>query len=173
MKWIYRFVTITIIFGAVALPFLVDNQNGQPMLSLPSIPIPGLQQAQTKNSSTHVHEHTDLSPSANKTTTAYKWQDENGNWHYGDMPPPGHQGIEMLNIRNDVNLVQGLRQQESDEAEGDEKKDAAQQAAEKMTSGDEDLLSFERAQNIMKDAKLAAEAMSARNEQLGRTLGER
>ena len=171
MKWIYRLVTICIILGAFALPFFVDNQQGQPMLSLPSFSLPGLQDALegSKGSSAP----SALAPNSASSTKAYKWQDENGQWHYGDAPPAQHQGIEILNIRHDVNVVQAFKSPEVETEEGAETdaENRIAKAKDEMTPENEDILSFERAQNIMKDAKLASEAMNARNDQLRAITG--
>ncbi len=45
-------------------------------------------------------------------TTAYKWKDENGVIHYSSEPPPEQQQVEVLEVDGNVNLVQGLREQE-------------------------------------------------------------
>lgn len=38
----------------------------------------------------------------------YKWQDENGTWHYSDQPQAG-QNIETVTVDTNVNLIQGLK----------------------------------------------------------------
>ena len=38
----------------------------------------------------------------------YKWQDENGTWHYSDQPQAG-QKIETVTVDTNVNLIQGLK----------------------------------------------------------------
>lgn len=38
----------------------------------------------------------------------YKWQDENGSWHYSDQPQAG-QNIETVTVDTNVNLIQGLK----------------------------------------------------------------
>ena len=36
MKWIYRFVTVVMLAGVLAVPFFMKNKDGEPMLSVPS-----------------------------------------------------------------------------------------------------------------------------------------
>lgn len=43
-------------------------------------------------------------PGGPDTTTLYKWQGENGNWHVGDTPPEGVP-YEAMEVRQDVNVI--------------------------------------------------------------------
>ena len=43
-----------------------------------------------------------LSP---KTTRVYKWQDDAGDWHISDQPPPAADDYESLDYREDVNVL--------------------------------------------------------------------
>lgn len=156
MKWIARLFTVSILLTALAVPFFIDNKDGEPMLSLP-------------NSDS-------LKPegfSSGTKTTVYKWQDAQGNWHYGDAPPEQQQGVATLEINSNTNLIQGLKPPKaSSTASSPSSATSPAPAAAKMTDSNKDILSFERATNVMKDAKLAAKAMEQRNEQLKAIVGE-
>lgn len=153
MKWIYRLFTLAIIAGALIVPFFIDNQQGEPMLSLSEskdlLPTfsPSAQSAQ-------IEAH---SQPANKI---YKWQDTEGQWHYGDTPPGQNATVVEVQINTNTNIIQPLDLPEAQDA-GQPESFSAQ-----MSPSDGDILSFERAKNVMRDAKLAAKAMEARNEQL-------
>lgn len=43
-------------------------------------------------------------------TTAYKWQDTDGNWQITDKPPAGNIAYETITVRSDVNIVPSLKQ---------------------------------------------------------------
>lgn len=163
MKWIYRFVTIAVLIGALALPFFIDNQQGEPMLSIPSasdlIPDIGSDKPAT-------------SASNGSLTRVYKWQDEHGQWHYGDAPPTQQQtsspqNVSTIDVNSNTNLIQGLEL-----AEPEKNSSESKQITDKMTPPDEEFLSLERMQNVMQDAKLAAEAMEARNDALKALVGD-
>ena len=47
-----------------------------------------------------------LSFSFSPNTTAYRWQDEKGEWHYTNTPPD-NRTYETLRFRNDANQIQG------------------------------------------------------------------
>lgn len=153
MKWLVRLITIALLITALAVPFFIDNKDGEPMLSLPSSDSlkPGGFSSSTK-------------------TTVYKWQDAQGNWHYGDAAPEQQQGVATLKINSNTNLIQGFKPTEASNPKSSATSPAP--AAAKMTDSNKDILSFERATNVMKDAKLAAKAMEQRNEQLKAIAGE-
>ena len=151
MKWIYRFLTLGILIGALVLPFFIDNQQGEPMLSLPSAGdlIPSqIEQLPIPNPN---------------TTTVYKWQDDKGVWHYGDVPPEGQANISTIEVNSNTNLIQGNRPPPQSEMI---------KAEDGVPAEGEDFLTLERARNVLKDAKLAAKAMEERNEQLKTLVGE-
>lgn len=156
MKWIYRLFTLAIILGALIVPFFIDNQQGEPMLSLPTGKdlIPDLPSSQSTEA---------LGLPVNKI---YKWQDAEGQWHYGDTAPSQNLKVVEVQINTNTNIIQPLAVPEAQVTEQPENFSA------QMSPSDGDFLSFERAKNVMRDAKLAAEAMEARNAQLRALTGE-
>ncbi len=53
----------------------------------------------------------------NSSQSFYKWQDENGTWHYSDQPQEG-QNIETVTVNTNANLIQGLRVEKEEVIEG-------------------------------------------------------
>lgn len=48
------------------------------------------------------------SASINGSQSFYKWQGEDGTWHYSDQPQEG-KNIETVTVNTNTNLIQGLR----------------------------------------------------------------
>lgn len=158
MKWIYRFFTIAMLTGALAVPFFINNKDDKPMLSLPTA--------------------SDLMPGKTETMlpgnnrTVYKWKDAEGVWHYGDQPPvSGTTKVETMSIATDANIIQSLKPPVPEAPA--EPAPQAQPKTPAMTDPNEDVLSFERLQNVMKDAKGAAQLMEQRNSQLKEIAGDK
>lgn len=160
MKWIYRFLTLVMLAGALAVPFFINNQQGEPMLSLPKPGdlLPGSASQQVA----------DL-PLMPGSQTVYKWQDKDGVWQYGDIPPSGVQNVSTLTVYSNTNLIQGLKVEEPEEEEESESEASSPDKAEKPP---EDVLSLERAMNIINEAKQVSGMMEARNEQLRTITGD-
>lgn len=152
MKWIYRLFTVLLLVAALGIPFFIDNQQGEPMLSLP-----------TKDDLVPAIVEKNI-PKLPNTTTVYKWQDEHGVWHYGDAPPAKEKTVTTMQLDNRTNVIQSLKPEKKDEGSSN--------PALQMTPSDTDFLSVERAANVLKDAKLAAQAMEERNKHLQAVLGE-
>jgi len=51
----------------------------------------------------------------NEPTTVYKWQDENGQWHFSSAPPADVADAETMELDGDINIMQapppGMTQQ--------------------------------------------------------------
>ncbi len=82
-----RIVVSATLFIAIALGalYLLGQRTGveAPRLTLPQLELPS---------------------GSGETVRAYKWRDGEGNWHYGDTPPPGVKA-EPLDIDPDANLI--------------------------------------------------------------------
>lgn len=155
MKWLFRLMTFAILAVAIGLPFFMENKQGKPMLSLPSAKdfLPKDNAGATA-----------ILPST--TTQVFKWQDDQGVWHYGDQAPAAAQNIQTVSVDSRTNVIQGMKKEEQTNS------DPAKLAAEKMTPPDSGVLTLDRAMNVMNDAKLAAQSMEARNAQLQQIVGE-
>jgi len=99
MKWIYRLLTIAMLGGAMLFPFFMNNNEGKPMFSLP----------ETKDlipSSLTSGKTVPALPSSSQTF--YKWQDENGTWHYGDTPPTNGPSFSTIEVDSNANVIQSV-----------------------------------------------------------------
>lgn len=156
MKWVFRFMTALVLVAAIGFPFFMENHKGEPMLSLPG--------------------KADLMPDSDAassiglpatTTQVYKWQDKDGVWHYGDVPPAGLKSVETVEVDSRTNVIQSFKSPGQSNSE-----DLQEAAGTQMTPPDSDILSLDRAMNVMKDAKLAADMMEQRNQHLNKIVGE-
>jgi len=158
MKWIYRLLTVVMLCGALAVPFFINNQEGEPMLSLPkpSDLLPGAGSQNTR----HI-------PAISGSQTVYKWQDKDGVWHYGDTPPTDISHVSTLEVNSNTNLIQGM---EVETSPAEVVTDAPQ--SNPVQAPEQDVLSMDRALNILNEAKAVKGLMEARNEQLNTIVGE-
>lgn len=154
MKWIFRLMALALLGVALGLPFFMDNRQGQPMLSLPSL--------------------SDLVPARAMVRTVYKWQDAQGVWHYGDSAPAGGT-YTSLNVNDQTNVVPLLTDEErarlappTGAAPGS---NLVANALAPTPAPEEGGLTLERALNLVNEAKGVRDQMNARTENLQRTLG--
>ena len=53
-----------------------------------------------------------LGDAESNTTTVYKWQDADGEWHFSNTPPPQGIASQVQTYRTDTNVIQAPRQQQ-------------------------------------------------------------
>jgi hypothetical protein len=87
------------ILVAIALvgPMLMKKPDGTPFIKSP------LDWFSTSSTGSHNNE-----ASSSTMQSFYKWQDDDGTWHYSDKPPAG-KNIERVTVNTHANLIQGLR----------------------------------------------------------------
>lgn len=156
MKWFYRLFTFAILIVAVSAPFFIDNKQGEPMLSLPSADdiLPGKAFLN------------DPSPATLRgDRTVYKWQDTQGSWHYGDTPPAEAKNISAITVNTNTNLIKSVPTKE-------ESASPSGTLSNYEPPAEDDVLSFERAKNILKETKEVAAMMESRNQELSNIVGE-
>ena len=158
MKWLYRLFTIGMLAGALAVPFFINNQQGKPMLSLPKpselLPTTTSQVANPINPS---------------STTVYKWQDQQGGWHYGDEAPADTQNVATLQVDSNTNVIQGLKVEPEAKPEPAAPVAVAPPAG---TNAASEVLSLDRVMNILNETRDVKASMEARNEQLKQLAGD-
>lgn len=161
MKWLYRLFTLAILAVAMGLPFFIDNKDGKPMLSIPEVSdlVPGT--SSSNESSTSM---------ISRERTVFKWQDSQGGWHYGDTPPPGALNVSSLTVDSNTNVIQSIPTEKDKAEEAGLAGDS--QPKNTLPSSDEDLLSLDRAMNILNETKDVAAMMEARNDTLNQIVGE-
>ncbi|RMF12978.1 MAG: DUF4124 domain-containing protein [Gammaproteobacteria bacterium] len=110
----------------------------------------------------------------------FKWRDADGVLHYGDAPPDGVK-FETITVSNRINVIKSVPVERPEEkaarespVAGSSPRDAiSEEAKEKLEeAAQQDVLSVERAMDIMNEAKAVRELMEARNQQLSKLVGD-
>lgn len=160
MKWFYRIFTFALLGAALIVPYFMKQPDGKPVMELPTakdfIPeklIPGDAQAPITSSNQQ---------------TVYKWQDAQGQWHYGDQPPSDSSKVSTLQVDTNTNIIQSLKI-EPEVKDEPQTIQAQQQLPERLSGGD---LSLDNAVNALNDAKLVRDLMESRNDALKNIVGE-
>jgi len=182
VKWIYRSTSILILLAALSLPFYADYRSNGTLLDVSSI-IDRVKQAVLPSSGTINGKPIDSSEegegSVSSTTpegdkpegavTYYRWQDENGQWHFSDEPI--NDQSEQKHI--DPNALQTISAMDADVIERANAPEVAETSSSVQPSAMPDTeLSFENASKVMENAEKAAELMNQRNEALRQVIGE-
>jgi hypothetical protein len=156
MKWYYRFFVVAMLAVALIGPYFIKKPDGNPVMEMPTAKdfIPDKLLPGSSNSSV-----TNTSPSSSQTY--YKWQDEQGQWHYGDQPPTTPNKVSTLQVNPNTNIIQSLKI----EPDTEESQQANQQKKlpDRLSRGE---LSFDNAVNALNDAVLVRDMMESRNDQL-------
>jgi len=106
MKLYMKFLIFMVIL-ACAGPFLLKRSDGSPWMATSDLKAPDLEMPDVSPLADEI-ENLSRSMPADDTanhTTVYKWQDENGGWHFSNQADPAHPG-EKININNNINTVQ-------------------------------------------------------------------
>jgi hypothetical protein len=99
-------------------------------------------------------------------TKVYKWQDELGEWHFSNQPPPSGVSSSVETYRNDVNVTQAPPPIEEEKPEAEETgTDIPQTAAPLLPITDP-----ERVQQLIEDAKNVQNLVDQRQEQIDQQL---
>lgn len=169
MKLISRFFTLSLLAAAIILPFFLKTENGSPTLVMPTaddfIPDKLLPDSITGKQSTP--KNTAATTTSSTQQTFYKWQDAEGNWHYGDRPPPGSGDVSTLQVNTNTNIIQSLK------IEPEEKPDVSTGTQPQMSDSLSDgQLTIDDAMNVMSDAKAVRDMMESRNDALKAITGD-
>tara|TARA_B100001063_G_C16719792_1_gene532864 strand:+ start:934 stop:1410 length:477 start_codon:yes stop_codon:yes gene_type:complete len=100
------FIMLVLVAIAFAGPMVLKKPDGTPFLESPW----DLFSVDSKVPSS-------IGSGINSSQSFYKWQDENGTWHYSDQPQEG-QNIETVTVNTNANLIQGLRVEKEEVIEG-------------------------------------------------------
>lgn len=165
MKWYYRFFMVAILAAALIGPFFIKKPDGNPVMEMPTaadfIPdklMPGDRTGENTNSAV-----------SSSNQTYYKWQDEHGQWHYGDQAPATINKVSTLQVDTNTNIIQSLKIEPEETEEATQSAPKQEKLPERLTSGE---LSFENATNALNDALLVRDMMESRNQQLNAITGD-
>jgi len=162
MKWIYRIFTLILLGGALSVPFFMKNKQGEPMMSLPT-----LNDLSPGNIASKA-------PGISNDRTVFKWKDEQGVWHYGDQPPANNTQFSTLVVNDQTNIIQSTpipKDEPVPPATAMDPKD--EKAGYTPPKNEEDVLTLERALNIVDDAHAVRDMMEQRNSQLDALVGQK
>jgi len=106
------FIMIVLVAIAFAGPMLMKKPDGTAFMEAP------WESSDSAKSNSAV----------NTSQSFYKWQDEDGTWHYSDQPQVG-QTMETVTVNTNTNLIQGLRMEKKEEKEQIVKKEAVKEKA--------------------------------------------
>lgn len=94
---------------ALAGPLILKQPDGTALFEIPFL------QSSFDDSSSMTPSHIlpRLNSSSSPEQSFYKWQDDEGTWHYSDEPP-ADRNSKTVTINTNTNLIQGLRRQTQD-----------------------------------------------------------
>ncbi|PID43687.1 MAG: hypothetical protein CSB48_04655 [Proteobacteria bacterium] len=161
MKRVYRIVTLGILGVALGAPFFIDNKNGEPLLSLP-----GLSDFKPKSLVPPV-------PGTGSSSRFYKWQDNQGQWHYSDQPPEPGKKYEVVTVHANTNIIKAIPPDEADTladssvSTRSNRGGSVQEPAQgDLSQNTGDILTIENAMNLVEDAHRVKNRMNERNKAL-------
>lgn len=141
---------ITMLIIAFIGPFLMQGGSLHELMSNP------LSLFATSESNKDKQKFSNVSSSQ----TFYKWQDEDGRWHYSDKEFAAV-GSEKVKVDPEANLIQGLRSKKDDEEEEEEESFGS-----KVTM----LPTSEKVQEMFEDAEEIKDLPKERMDQLEKML---
>jgi len=164
MKWIFRLLTLASMAAIIMLPMYMDK------ISV----LRGFVGGGSGSSSTGGTATLSVGEPQEKEVKrqVYKWQDQYGVWQYSDVAPA--EGVEsnVITVSNQTNIIQSVPIVEEEPEAPDPKENISEEAKQALKeSEDNDLLSFERAKNIMDEAKAVSELMQSRQQHLENISG--
>ncbi|MFT4763482.1 MAG: hypothetical protein ACI9OH_000569 [Oleispira sp.] len=146
------FIMCVLVVIAFAGPMLMKKPDGTPFMESP------LDLFSTSSTGSQNNES-----SINTTQSFYKWQDDDGTWHYSDQPQAG-KNIETVTVNTNANLIQGLRIEKKKEQVIVEKK--AEVKAESSAIGLPMTVPLEKVSKMLEDANNMQQLMDNRNKQI-------
>lgn len=154
MKWFFRLLTLGSMTAILALPFYMDNLGGISGMfgggSASPTPVLSVGQPLEKKVVREV----------------YKWRDNNGVLQYSDVPPVQGTQSDIIAVSNQTNIIQSVPSEPESSAQ-EAKNQLSDKSAKTLDEAEQqDLLSFERAKNIIDEAKAVRELMEKRNQGL-------
>jgi hypothetical protein len=152
------FIMLVLVAIAFAGPMLMKKPDGTPFLASP-LDIFSADSTDTSSPS-----------NVNSSQSFYKWQSEDGTWHYSDQPQEG-QNIETVTVNTNTNLIQGLRIEKETEETKPSKKVEAKQKTDSfplpMT------VPLDKVSEMLEDANNLQQVMDDRKKAIDRTIRNR
>lgn len=146
------FIMCVLVVIAFAGPMLMKKPDGTPFMESP------LDLFSTSSTGSQNNES-----SLNTSQSFYKWQDDEGTWHYSDQPQAG-KNIETVTVNTNANLIQGLRIEKKKEQVIVEKK--SEPKAESPAIGLPMTVPLDKVSKMLEDANNMQQLMDNRNKQI-------
>ncbi|MEH6449345.1 MAG: DUF4124 domain-containing protein [Oleispira sp.] len=146
------FIMCVLVAIAFAGPMLMKKSDGTPFMESP------LDLFSTSSTGSQKNES-----SSHTTQSFYKWQDEDGSWHYSDQPQAGKK-IETVTVNTNANLIQGLRIEKKKELVVEEKK--TEPKAESSALSLPMTVPMEKVSKMLEDAANMQQVMDNRTKQI-------
>jgi hypothetical protein len=154
MKWIFRLLTLGSMAAIVTLPLYMDRLGGITGFSTGSSgdQPPVLSVGQPLESEV--------------TRQVYKWRDKNGVWQYSDVPPGEGTQTDIIKVSNQTNIIQSVPVRPEPQQQ-DPRNNISEKSKKVLDDAkNKDLLSLDRARNIIEETKAVRELMESRNHHL-------
>jgi hypothetical protein len=146
------FIMSALVAIALVGPMIMKKPDGTPFIESP------LDLFSTSSTGSQKNESSSLT-----TQSFYKWQDDDGTWHYSDQPQAG-QKIETVTVNTNANLIQGLRLEKKKEQVVEEKKPAPK--AESSALSLPMTVPMEKVSKMLEDAANMQQVMDNRTKQI-------
>lgn len=103
----------------------------------------------------------------------YKWKGEDGTWNYADEPSSEGHDSEVIEVRTDTNLTQGLKPEKEAVAKTDKESNAtpSQNSKESSSMPAPITVPLEKVHQMIKDAKDVQGLINSREEDIKRATG--
>ena len=191
MKWIYRLSSIVILCAALSLPFYADYRSGGSFLELENIP----ERIMSALSPSSAEMNAELSANNSGQTirndgsassplgsfdqqnsvsnegkvSYYRWQDEQGQWHFSDQAP--EVASEKAELDPDaLSTISAMDQSVIDSTLVNGNSEGQSLTGPPKFTATEP--SLDNLSNVMENAQQAAQMMQERNEALKHIVGE-
>ena len=96
-----KLVIVLVILAALIAPMFIKGPDGKPLMSLDDwkVDVPGDVGELLPDGAAE--------PAGPETTTVYKWQDENGQWHFSNTPQD-MANAETMELSSDINIMDAV-----------------------------------------------------------------
>lgn len=149
------FIMCVLVVIAFAGPMLMKQPDGTPFVESP------LDYFTRSSTSSQNNEANGIS-----TQSFYKWQEEDGSWHYSDQPKAGKK-VETVTVNTNANLIQGLRAEKKKDPEVVQEEAVAQSAKVEAPSLPLPMtVPLEKVSKMLDDAQNIQQLIDGRNEQV-------
>jgi len=152
MKLAVKFFSLMMLLAFVGF-FVMKRPDGQPWLTVDDL-MPNMSAAKTE------------ARAIAKPGEVYRWQDDEGMWHFSDEPPVKQVALDPVKLQPDRNLIQGLRNKEpAQEASAEPEQDQPGMDLPLPTT-----IPIKDIPKLLDDARKVQDLMNERQKQLEKVL---